>query len=127
VGGFGTWEAPSRAPGVDGGEILRQALQEDTQLVWMRGDAQELTEIRIEELGEGRVEEWTDGSRLPRGVRSRGGEDKRTLPGRHSDGGRCRGCRRSDASMGGARHGRTLQPRGDTETGICGGNPRGHG
>jgi len=43
--------------------ILREWVEEDAEMRWMEGCLKERT-ARIEELDEGGVEEWTDGSRI---------------------------------------------------------------
>jgi len=44
--------------------ILREALEEDTELRWMQGTSKESIGIEVRELAEQEVEEWSDGSRI---------------------------------------------------------------
>jgi len=48
--------------------ILREVIEEDAELRWMRGGSQERGAMDIAELEVDEVQEWTDGSRT-RGLR----------------------------------------------------------
>jgi len=43
--------------------ILRDALEEDTEYIWMEGSKQGVVQVEVRELVESEVEEWTDGSK----------------------------------------------------------------
>lgn len=57
--------------------ILREVLEDGVELRWMKGITMEKGVLKVEQLDEGRVEEWSDGSRS--GGRAAGATRERSL------------------------------------------------